>query len=47
MNDRPQKITFAEMREMEVRGLLVYCADYRCNRQPRFLFEQAARCEAR
>jgi hypothetical protein len=24
----PQKITFAEMREMGVRGLLVYCADY-------------------
>jgi hypothetical protein len=28
---RPQKITFAEMREMGVRGLLVYCADYRCS----------------
>jgi hypothetical protein len=27
----PQKITFAEMREMGVRGLLVYCADYRCS----------------
>jgi hypothetical protein len=26
--DRPQKITFAEMRDMGVRGLLVYCADY-------------------
>jgi hypothetical protein len=31
MPDRPQKITFAEMREMGVRGLLVYCADYRCS----------------
>jgi hypothetical protein len=30
MPDR-QKITFAEMRESGVRGLLVYCADYRCN----------------
>jgi hypothetical protein len=30
MSDRPQKITFAEMREMGVRDLLVYCADYRC-----------------
>jgi hypothetical protein len=30
--DRPQKITFAEMRDMGVRGLLVYCADYRCSR---------------
>jgi hypothetical protein len=29
MCDRPQKITFAEMRDMGVRGLLVYCADYR------------------
>jgi hypothetical protein len=27
----PQKITFAEMREMGVRGVLVYCADYRCS----------------
>jgi hypothetical protein len=27
---RPQKITFGEMRdEMGVRGVLVYCADYR------------------
>jgi hypothetical protein len=29
--DRPTKITFAEMREMGVRGLLIYCADYRCS----------------
>jgi hypothetical protein len=29
--DRPQKITFAEIREMGGRGLLVYCADYRCS----------------
>ena len=28
MPDRPQKITFAEM---GVRGLLIYCADYRCS----------------
>jgi hypothetical protein len=27
MTAGPQKITFAEMREMGVRGLLVYCAD--------------------
>jgi hypothetical protein len=26
---RSEKITFAEMRERGVRGLLVYCADYR------------------
>src|ERR1700731_5205155 len=26
-----QKITFAEMRASGVRGLLIYCADYRCS----------------
>jgi hypothetical protein len=31
MPDRPQKSTFAEMRDMGVRGLLIYCADYRCS----------------
>ena len=31
MTDRPQKITFAEMREQGVRGILVYCVDYRCS----------------
>ena len=25
------KITFGEMREMGVRGLLVYCSDYHCS----------------
>jgi hypothetical protein len=29
MSDRPQKITFAEMREAGVRGLLIYCQDFR------------------
>jgi hypothetical protein len=28
---RPQKITFAEMRAAGVRGLLIYCSDYRCS----------------
>ena len=28
---RPTKITFAEMREMGVRRLLIYCADHRCS----------------
>jgi hypothetical protein len=28
---RPQKITFGEMREMGLRGVLVYCANYRCS----------------
>jgi hypothetical protein len=27
----PQKITFAEMRDMGVRGVLVYRADYHCS----------------
>jgi hypothetical protein len=27
----PQKITFGDMREMGVRGVLVYCADYHCS----------------
>ena len=31
MTDRPQEITFAEMRDVGVRGLLIYCADYRCS----------------
>jgi hypothetical protein len=29
--DRPQKITFGEMREMGVRGIVVYCQDYKCS----------------
>ena len=28
---RPQKITFGDMREMGVRGILIYCADYHCS----------------
>ena len=28
---RPTKITFAEMREVGVRGLLVYCQDFHCS----------------
>jgi len=32
---RPQKITFAEMRESGARGLLVYCADYYCSQSVR------------
>jgi len=31
MTDRLTKISFGEMREMGVRGILVYCADYRCS----------------
>src|SRR3954466_1305335 len=28
---RPQKITLGEMREMDIRGVLVYCSDYKCS----------------
>jgi hypothetical protein len=31
MADRPEKITFAAMRRSSVRGLLIYCSDYRCS----------------
>jgi hypothetical protein len=27
----PSEVTFADMREQGVRGLLIYCADYRCS----------------
>jgi hypothetical protein len=30
MPDRPTKITFADMRDMGVRGLVIYCSDYKC-----------------
>ena len=30
MVDRPQKITFAEMRAAGVRKVLIYCRDFRC-----------------
>jgi hypothetical protein len=29
--DRPQKITFGEMRESGIHGVLIYCSDYRCS----------------
>jgi hypothetical protein len=29
--DRPQKITFGEMRSSGVRSVLIYCADYHCS----------------
>lgn len=28
---RPQKITLGEMRASGVRGLLIFCADYKCS----------------
>jgi hypothetical protein len=29
MSDRPQKVTFDEMPKMGVRGVLIYCSDYK------------------
>jgi hypothetical protein len=31
MPARPEKITFAEMRGSGIRGLLIYCSDFRCS----------------
>jgi hypothetical protein len=31
LTDRPQKITFSEMRASGVRGVVVFCADYTCS----------------
>jgi hypothetical protein len=28
---RPAKITFSEMRDTGVRGILIYCSDYKCS----------------
>ena len=30
-HNRPQKISFADMRASGIRGLLIYCSDYRCS----------------
>jgi hypothetical protein len=29
--ERPEKITFGEMRQMNVHGVLIYCSDYHCS----------------
>jgi hypothetical protein len=42
MADRPQKITFGEMREMGVRGVLIYCADYQCSHSIAVMADQWA-----
>jgi hypothetical protein len=31
MSTTVQKITFGEMREQGIRGVLIYCADYHCS----------------
>ena len=38
--DRPQKITLGEMRQSGVRGLLIYCADYKCGHWIKFNADQ-------
>jgi hypothetical protein len=40
--DRPAKITFAQMRSSGVRGILVYCTDYRCSHSIVMLADQWA-----
>lgn len=34
-HDAPEKITFGEMRQIGVRGALIYCADYKCSHSTR------------
>jgi hypothetical protein len=41
-HDRPPKITFAEMREMGVHGVVVHCADYRCSHSVKLSADQWA-----
>jgi hypothetical protein len=31
MPARPEKVTFGDMRASGVRGLVIYCTDYRCS----------------
>jgi hypothetical protein len=38
--ERPQKIIFGEMRASGVRGILIYCADYKCSHWMRMNADQ-------
>jgi hypothetical protein len=40
MSARPEKITFAEMRTAGVRGILVYCSDYKCSHSLALMADQ-------
>jgi len=40
MRARQEKITFAEMRAVGVRGVLVYCSDYRCSHSLALMADQ-------
>ena len=39
-NNRPQKISLGEMRVSGIRGLLIYCADYKCSHWIRISADQ-------
>jgi hypothetical protein len=36
----PKKITFADMRAARVRGVLVYCSDYKCSHSLALMADQ-------
>jgi hypothetical protein len=38
----PQKITLGEMRAMGIRGLLVYCSDFKCSHNVEISADQCA-----
>jgi hypothetical protein len=40
VSERPQKITFGQMREMGARGVVVYCQDYKCSHSTAMSAEQ-------
>ena len=40
--DKPTKITFAELRELGVRGVLIYCADCQCSHSIAVMADQWA-----
>ena len=40
MSARQEKITFADMRAAGVRGILVYCSDYRCSHSLALMADQ-------
>jgi hypothetical protein len=42
VTERPTKITFGELRAMGVRGVLVYCSDYKCAHSQAISAEQWA-----
>jgi hypothetical protein len=43
LDRRPEKITFGEMRASGVRGVLIYCSDYKCSHWTRLGADACAR----